>query len=234
VERLTGVAEFLDGDLDDERALVGNLRDLARLNRLTGGTRLSQLAIESLDRTAGSRATTILDVGTGAVDVPLTLLAAARRDGRQLTVTATDSRAEVLAAARLARPAIDTANGLQLAIADGRGLPWPDAAFDVAHASMVVHHLDADDAVACLRELRRVSSAGIVVNDLIRGRLNWLGAWLLIHATATSRFTRHDGPLSVRRAYSRRELAELVAAAGLTTVATVTGFAGHRVAIAAR
>jgi len=234
VERLTGVAEYLDGDLDDGRALVGNLRDLARLNRLTGGTRLSQRAIEALGGGSDRPPTTLLDVGTGAADIPLTLLAAARRAGTSLSITATDSRTEVLAAARIARPAIDAVDGLQLAIADGRGLPWPDAAFDVAHASMVVHHLDPEDAVAFLRELRRVSTAGIVVNDLIRGRLNWLGAWLLIHATATSRFTRHDGPLSVRRAYSRRELAELVAAAGLTTVETVTGFAGHRVAIAAR
>ena len=108
-------------------------------------------------------------------------------------------------------------------MADGRGLPFADGAFDIAHASMVVHHLDPDDAVAFLRELRRVARHGLVVNDLVRGRLNWLGAWLLIHATATSRFTRHDGPLSVRRAYTRAELLDLVAAAGLEPVATSPG-----------
>jgi SAM-dependent methyltransferase len=233
VDRLTGVQELLDGPLDDERALVGNLRDLARLNRLTGGTRLSQRAIAALDP-AGAAGTTIVDVGTGAADIPMTLLAEARRAGRPLTVTATDSRDEVLAAARLARPALASTAGLQLAKADGRGLPFADGAFDVSHSSMVVHHLDPDDAVAFLRELRRVARRGLVVNDLVRGRLNWLGAWLLIHATATSRFTRHDGPLSVRRAYTRPELLELVAAAGLEPVATIAGFAGHRVAIAAR
>ena len=109
-----------------------------------------------------------------------------------------------------------------------------EGAFDVAHSSMFVHHLDPYDAVAFLRELRRVARCGIVVNDLVRGRLNWLGAWLLIHATATSRFTRHDGPLSVRRAYTRPELLDLVAAAGLEPVVTVAGLAGHRIAIAAR
>ncbi len=234
MDRLTSVAELLDGPLDDERALVGNLRDLARLNRLTGGARLSQRAIASLAPDRGAPIATLLDVGTGAADIPMTLLAAARRAGTTLTITATDSRPEVIAAARTARPAIDRVDGLELAIADGRGLPWPDAAFDVAHASMVLHHLEPDDAVAFLRELRRVARIGIVANDLARGRLNWVGAWVLIHATATSRFTRHDGPLSVRRAYTRRELDELIAAAGLTPMRTVVGFAGHRVAIAAR
>ena len=41
MDRLTGVVEHLDGDLADTDALVGNLRDFARLNRLSGGTRLS-------------------------------------------------------------------------------------------------------------------------------------------------------------------------------------------------
>jgi ubiquinone/menaquinone biosynthesis C-methylase UbiE len=236
MDRLLGVEELLDGPLDDTAALIGNLRDLARINRLTGGATLSVRAIERLG-TLGERSGdvhSILDVGTGAVDIPMRLLAEARRRGSSLAITASDGRAEVLAAARIARPALDRTPGLTLAGADGRGLPWPDGSFDVAHASLVLHHLSADDAVAFLRELRRVARRGIVVNDLVRGRVSWVGGWLLVHAIATSRFTRHDGPLSVRRAWTRRELAELLDAAGLRVLGTQIGFAGHRLAIAAR
>jgi ubiquinone/menaquinone biosynthesis C-methylase UbiE len=175
----------------------------------------------------------MLDVGTGGADIPMILLARAASRGRRLAITATDSRPEVLAAAERARPAIARTVGLELAVADGRRLPYPDGTFDVAHASMVIHHLDPDDAVAFLRELRRVARDGVVVNDLVRGRIFWLGGWLLVHAIGTSRYTRHDGPLSVRRAYTRGELTDLMAAAGLTEVATFAGFAGHRVAMAA-
>jgi ubiquinone/menaquinone biosynthesis C-methylase UbiE len=233
MDRLTGGEELLDGPLDDEAALVGNLRDFRRLNRLDGGTTLTRRAIAAL---AGDDPAieTILDVGTGGADIPVALLADAKRAGRPLHVTATDSRAEVLAAARIARPGLEHLSGLLLGLADGRGLPYPDASFDVGHASMVVHHLSPEDAVAFLRELRRVARRGIVLNDLVRGRAYWLGAWLVVHAVAESRFTRHDGPLSVRRAYSQGELADLVRAAGLELVRTVVGFAGHRVAIAAR
>ncbi|HET7030452.1 MAG TPA: methyltransferase domain-containing protein [Candidatus Limnocylindrales bacterium] len=235
MDRLVDVEEVLDGPLDDEPALVGNLRDLARINRLTGGAALSERAIADLVATTpGASIGSVLDVGTGAADIPARLIASARRHGNALVVTASDSRPEVLAAARRARPALEGLAGLELAVADGRGLPWPDGAFDVAHASLVLHHLSPGDAVAFLRELRRVARQGIVVNDLVRGRLFWIGGWLLVHAIATSRFTRHDGPLSVRRAYSRGELAALVADAGLMTVSTRVGFAGHRVAIAAR
>ncbi len=229
MNRLIGVVELLDGPLDDPAALVANLRDLARLNRVSGGIGLSRRAIAALGNPA-----TILDVGTGGADIPIALLAAAARDRRRLTVTATDSRAEVLAAARAARPGIDRIAGLTLEIADGRGLPYPDGAFDVAHASLVIHHLEPDEAVAFLCELRRVARNGIVINDLVRGRLAWIGTWLAVHTLATGRYTRHDGPLSVRRAYSRTELVGLLGAAGLTPVATIAGFAGHRLAIAAR
>lgn len=229
MDRLTGVDELLDGPLDDEAALVGNLRDLARINRLTGGATISRRAIDALGDVRS-----IVDVGTGGADIPIRLLADARRRGAEVAVTASDSRNEVLAAARLARPAITRTPGLTLAIADGRALPWPDGSFDVAHASMVVHHLEPDDAVRFLGELRRVARLGVVVNDLVRGWWYWLGGWLLVQAIATSDYTRHDGPLSVRRSYTRRELHDLVGAAGMTPVATVAAFAGHRVAIAAR
>lgn len=232
MERLTGVAELLDGPLDDDEAVVANLRDLARLNRLTGGVRLSVAAIRTLagDRLPGS----ILDVGAGGADIPVALLAAARREGAILQVTAVDSRQEILAAARRVRPGINRLDGLALALGDGRALPYPDASFDVAHASLVLHHLEPADAIAFLAELRRVARVGIVVNDLVRGRLALVGAWLLVHSIATARFTRNDGPLSVRRAYSRAELDDLLQSAGALPVRTVVGFAGHRVAIAAR
>ena len=232
MKRVTGVAELLDGPLEDPPALIANLHDLARINRLSGGTRLSVRAIAALAPPA--EGATILDVGTGGADIPMMLLARARAEGRQLTVVATDSRAAVLAAARVARPAVGRAAGLELALADGRRLPYPDGAFDVGHASLVVHHLEPAEVIAFLRELRRVARRGVVINDLVRSRLAAVGAWMLVHAFATSRYTRHDGPLSVRRAYTRPELLDLFASAGLEPVATFNGLAGHRVAIAAR
>src|SRR4029079_17787164 len=124
-------------------------------------------------------------------------------------------------------PALASAADVKLSLADGRSLPFADGAFHVAHASLVLHHLDAEDAVAFLGELARVASVGVVVNDLQRGAVNWLGAWLILHAITRNRFTTHDGPLSVRRAWTRREVEGLLARAGLRPLAWHVGFAGH-------
>lgn len=231
MERLAGVEEILDGPLDDLDAVAGNLRDLRRVNRLLGGTQLSRLAIDRLwpDGTPLS----VVDVGTGGADIPVSLLADAARRGRSLRVEAIDSRGEVIEAARLARPALDLVAGLSLRVADGLALPYPDGAFDVAHCSMVVHHLEPAEAVALLREMARVARLGVVVNDLVRGRLFWAGAWVMSHGATRNRLTRTDAPLSVRRAYSRDELRGLVGKAGLRNVGEVGGFMRHRVAIVA-
>jgi ubiquinone/menaquinone biosynthesis C-methylase UbiE len=230
VDRLTDAEELLDGTLDDPAALAANLRDLARINRLTGGATLSVRAIREFLPAGG----TVLDVGTGAADIPVRLLADAKRRGVALEVTATDSRQEVLDAAIAARPGLAGASGLTFGLADARRLPWPDRSFDVAHASLLTHHVEPRDMVELLVELRRVARIGIVVNDVVRSPLFWLGAWLVTHSIAASRFTRHDGPLSIRRAYTRREMERFVERAGLEPVRTITGFVGHRYAILAR
>ena len=234
MERLVGAEELLDGSLDDLRELADNLRDMRRANRLLGGARLSRLALARLlDRRVVDGPLTLVDVGTGGADIPIALMADSARRGRKLNVTAIDVRQEVLEAATRARPAIDRLPGLELVAADGRRLPYPDGAFDVAHSSMVVHHLQPPDALDLLREMSRVSRTGIVVNDLIRGRHAFAWAWLFSRMTTRNRLTRHDAPLSVQRAYSRAELLDLVESAGLRVVADVGGVIGHRRAIAA-
>lgn len=231
MERSTDALELLDGPLDDPVALRGNLRDLRRVNRWLGGVRLSAAAIEAL--AAHREQLTVLDVGTGGADIPVALLERAVARGRGLAVVGIDSRPEVLAAAVLARPALPTTPGLELHVGDGRSLPYADRAFDVGHSSLVMHHLEPGPAVALLREMARVSRLGVVVNDLDRTQLGWLGAWLIGHLLTRNRFTRADAPLSVRRAYRAPEMADLLRAAGLTPVCTIRGSFGQRYAIAA-
>ena len=231
MRRSVDLGELLDGPLDDLAALHGNLRDLERVNRWLGGTALSARAIDAL---AGERKTlSLLDVGTGAADIPAALLARATRTGRRLRVTAIDSRPEILAAAVSRRPRLGATAGLDLQVGDGRSLPYPDRSFDIAHASLLLHHLEPAAAVTLLREMSRVARRGIVVNDLLRGRVAWLGAWWLSRLATRNRYTRHDAPLSVRRAYTGAELTALIAAAGLRVEASRSGLFGHRMVLAA-
>jgi SAM-dependent methyltransferase len=201
------------------------------VNHWLGGASLSAAAIAAL--AAHRRDLTILDVGTGGADIPIALLAAAQRAGRHLQIVGTDSRPEVLEAAAIALPAVTRTEGLTLEVADGRSLPYNDGAFDVVHTSMVLHHLEPHEGTLLMREMARVARLGIVVNDLDRARRFWVGAWLMSHTLTGNRFTRHDAPLSVRRAYRLDAALGLVRVAGLAPVRAIRGPFGHRYAIAA-
>jgi ubiquinone/menaquinone biosynthesis C-methylase UbiE len=181
-----------------------NLADIARLNRLPGGTATS---VDAIRRLAGSRpGIQVVDVGTGRADMPI----AFAELGWQ--VTALDSNPDVLVVARRetrGHPRIDVVAG------DARRLPFPDEAFDVAHCSLLLHHLGPGEAATVLHEMARVSRLGIVVNDLRRGVAPLVTTWVATILLARSGVTRHDGLASARRAYTVAEVDALVERAGL-------------------
>lgn len=228
VERLTEAHELLDGPLDAE-TLAGNLRDLIRINRWLGGVSLSRRAVLALLR-GRQGDVELLDVGTGAADIPDALIGSLGRPGRWLRVTGVDTRQEILGAARRrsrAGPAT-----LRLERVDGDRLPYPDGSFDIAHCSLVLHHAEQDGAERLLQEMARVSRIGVVINDLERSRRAWLGAWLLTRVVTRNAYTRHDAPLSVRRAYLPAEVAQIAARVGLVEAARFRDLLRHRYAIA--
>jgi len=156
-----------------------------------------------------------LDVGTGGGDIPAALLAWATRRDLELEIEAVDARSEIVEAAR---GRVGGQPRLRLSVATGQALPFADGSFDVAHASMVVHHLEPEDARRLLSEMRRVSRLGVIVNDLDRSHVAWLAARGMFRVVTRNPYTRHDGPLSVLRAYHPAEVAALARAAGLVQV----------------
>ena len=102
---------------------------------------------------------------------------------------------------------------MRLARADGRELPWTDGAFEIVSCCLALHHFPPVEAARVLREMWRVASGGIVVTDLTRSYPAYVGTWLATRTVASNVLTRHDGPLSVLRAYTPQEMRELAAAA---------------------
>ena len=97
--------------------------------------------------------------------------------------------------------------------ADGGALPFGDGAFDVVICTLALHHFEPAGARALLRELRRVARIVPVVCDLRRSALAFAATWLWSR-TSRNRLTRHDAPLSVRRAYTPAEALALARDAG--------------------
>ena len=65
--------------------------------------------------------------------------------------------------------------------------------------------------------MRRIGKL-IMINDLLRGPLEYALAWTGCRLLTRSRIVRHDGPVSVRAAFTMGEVRDLASQAGLEGV----------------
>jgi 2-polyprenyl-3-methyl-5-hydroxy-6-metoxy-1,4-benzoquinol methylase len=149
---------------------------------------------------------TLLDIGTGAGDLPLAAVSRAARSGRTLRAVGIE-RSPVAAA-------LANGNGIPTALGCAGQLPVRDASVDIVLISQVAHHLAAAAVVDLFRAAGALARIGVVVSDLRRSEV--AAAAFRIGSTLL-RFdpvTRADGVTSVRRGYDTTELAALAARAG--------------------
>jgi SAM-dependent methyltransferase len=210
--RETGRTELMDR-LDACPAELGrSLVDIARLNRI-GATRTMRRHVEPFFEWMASGDTLrVLDVGTGAADIPLALARWAHRRGHRVSIVALEIHPAVLRHAARATAGVP---GVRLVAGDALAAPIRPGSVDVALCSLVLHHLPEEAVAALLRRLAELVRLGFVVSDFRRGWLAWATVWLATHLVSRNRMTRHDGPLSVRRAYTPAELARLARRAQL-------------------
>lgn len=209
-------AEILDEAAHDPVELAENFRDIRRVNALLGGTStVLTLLPRLMKHVPAGETVTILDLGTGCGDIPLAISRWAARRGTNLRIVASDFSEEVLT---LAREQIGDHPDITFERYDARSVPLPDGTFDIVLCSLTLHHFPPDEAAQILREMDRLARVGFILNDLRRSRLGWVAAWVAARLTTRNRLTRNDAPLSVRRAYTPEELADLLRQAGITGV----------------
>lgn len=211
MRRAVGAREWLDGPLPPA-ALEATLQDIDRLNAWFGGHALTLSRVGRVAaRLPRDRRLVVVDVGGGRGDFAIALVRWARRRRRPVRVLVLDSEPAVLALARRHTAGYPE---ITLVRADAAALPIRDGAADVAVSTLTLHHLEGDSAVSCLSGMAAAASLA-VVNDLLRTRLSLVVAWLSTRVFGLHPVSRHDGPLSVRRAYSAAELTGLAARAGV-------------------
>lgn len=216
--RAERAVEMLDRPVPLED-LRRSLADIARLNGLFGGRRVTLGQVARLLSTIPSdRPVTVLDVGAGSGDVARALIRWGRRAGRPIRVIALD---QSLASLGIARRLAGDQGNLHLVQADALALPIRPGSVDLVISALTLHHFEPDAAARHLAEMDHAARRGLVVNDLERSRSAYGLVWLVTRFLARSPLSRHDGPLSVRRAYRGAEMRQLCEKAGLFDVRVV-------------
>jgi SAM-dependent methyltransferase len=189
--------------MEHARALAG----LARINWLTDSAGVLWPGILALARTLG-RPVRVLDVATGSGDVPAELLRKAERAGVRLELAGCDisRKAVAVAAANCPVGRFFTQDAIREPLPTG---------FDVVICSLFLHHLSETEAVLLLMQMKEAAGQLVLVNDLVRSRLNLVAVWLVTHLASRSPVVRSDGPASVQSAFTPVEALDLARQAGL-------------------
>ena len=214
--------EWLDDDWRTPEEIDLALRAISLVNLRFGGVRLhARLLRQALARVPGETQPRIpprilprvLEVASGHADVLQAAL-------RQLAIAGT-LMPEITLLDRTRHHLPDPhswpaeLSPPRAVVGDALDLPFPDASVDIISCCLFVHHLEPPEVARFLAEARRVARVAVVINDLERSGLHYRLAQLN-RFIDPSPLSRHDGPVSVRRAYTRSELARMLADTGLS------------------
>lgn len=209
--RRASTPELMDGDDVDFETFRGCLVDLAKVNRLTLAYRPTLAFLDRLHasgRWPQDRPAVILDVGSGYGDM-------LRLVGRWARARSLDVRLRGLDRNPMAGQIAERVQGSQ-------GIQWiasdlfdhKDGA-DVILSSLFAHHLDDGALIRFLEWQETNARIGWFINDLQRDPFSYYGFALLSRLMAWHRFVRHDGPVSISRAFQARDWAKLLQDAGV-------------------
>lgn len=191
--------------------LAGDLDNLASLNRWFGSHRMLRHFLRRWWKPGD--APRVLDLCTGAGDLPIVMADFARKRGVSPKITALDFNAATVELARKrceGYPEVAVMQGDVLALP---GEVVEGAPYDLVHCSLALHHFSEEDAVALLRRCRALGRR-VLFSDLERAWHTTLGVWLLTTLFYRAPMTVHDARVSAKRAFSFGEFRGLAEKAG--------------------
>jgi SAM-dependent methyltransferase len=198
-------------NMDDPHAsraeIAEALRYLRFINRRMGGV---AAALRQFKRWAlswkKSRTVRILDVGTGSADIPLAIAEWARKRHYSVNITGVDLHPITV---ELARAHVQQSSDIEIVQADALQLMnvFEPASFDYAHAGLFLHHLQDIEVLTVLRIMDRLTTRGMIWNDLVRWPLPKLWLWPFIMGAPSH--VKHDAIVSVQAGFTKREAIDL-------------------------
>ena len=195
------IPELLDTDSGTPAEVATALSDLRHINQWFGGISATQSMVTRVTQKLKAGSLSLLEIAAGGGFVPLAVAERMRQSGIRLEVTLLDRAHSHLRNGR--------GNGTPAVAGDAVALPFAKGSFDVVSCCLFVHHLEPRDLVRFVNDGLRVCRAAVIINDVVRHPIH-LGLVYLSLPLYRSRFTHHDAPASVRRAYTIDEMRQML------------------------
>jgi 2-polyprenyl-3-methyl-5-hydroxy-6-metoxy-1,4-benzoquinol methylase len=186
-----------------------NMQELNAVNTLLGGHAISLQGIKAiLGKKSG--ATVICEIGCGGGDNLQVIARWCKKKNIPAKFTGIDIKPECIAFAKQQNPGLDATwitSDFKLAALD----PPPDIIF----SSLFCHHFPDEELVNMFRWMWDRCDKGFFINDLHRHPVAYYSIRWLTRLFSRSYLVKHDAPLSVARAFRKKELQALLQKAGI-------------------
>jgi 2-polyprenyl-3-methyl-5-hydroxy-6-metoxy-1,4-benzoquinol methylase len=210
-ERSTDV-EIMDDLACSGEVVQQTLRELETINYLLGGNYVTLDGISQL-MTRANRQVTIVDLGCGSGDILKLIRKWSEKKGFDLQLTGVDANPFIVTYAIDHTPATCD---IQYKTVDIFSDTFRADKFDIVIGTLFFHHFSQEQLIAFFRQLKSQVKVGIIINDIHRNWFSYYSIKWLTRLFSKSAMVKFDAPLSVLRAFKKRELIEILQEAGLT------------------
>lgn len=208
----SGESELMDSPDVSVQLLHKNLGELDMLNRYLGGHAISIKGIQQLI-TDHDKVYHIVDLGCGSGDVLKYISRWARKAHFTVRLTGVDKNKAAIQYLTEHNSGYPEITGV---VGDYKEYLETGTKVDIVHCSLFCHHLDNSELLELFLYLKTYTGVGFVINDLQRSPVAYYSVWFLTRLLLGSPLSKHDGPVSVLRAFTSEELALIIRDAGMS------------------
>lgn len=193
----SGEAEILDDLQLDRDSLAKNLRELEQVNRLLGGHQIIRDSLKTLPLEEGA---SIADYGCGGGDTLLAIAGSSPAREKNMKLIGYDLNPCALEIARE-----NAASFGNIRFAEHNLLSKADfPQHTVALFNLVLHHFTDEEVLDLLRKATKTHRY-VIINDLQRNRIPYQLFKLVSLTFNFSPVSRHDGLLSVKKSFTKKD-----------------------------
>lgn len=198
---------FCQGEVVDQ-----TLRELNQINTYLGGDGISMNGIKKLILNKPQQNYEIVDLGCGGGDTLKRFAKWGKKHNQDLQLVGIDANEYIV---DYATNNCSKFPNISFSAENILSEEFKAREFDIAHASLFFHHMQAEEIVELLKQLMGQVRVGLVINDLHRHWVSYLFTKYLITNWSKSDMVKYDSVLSVERSFTRGELEKYLKMAGI-------------------
>lgn len=206
--------ELMDDLGSSGEVIEQTLRELETINRLLGGNQVTTNGLNALTTGKVDNTITIADLGCGGGDILKLVSTWASKKGLSVELVGFDANPHIVDYAKKNCSQFDN---ITFEVQDIFSEEFKERQFDIIICTLFTHHFHENDLIRIFKQFKSQAKTGVVINDLHRHWLAYYSIKLLTQLFSKSEMVKYDGPLSVKRAFTKNDLKDILTKADISS-----------------